>query len=206
MKRRELVAGTASIGVLAAGGGVVRWGVPTFGGEDRSSDDDEPDEDDQGPPEISTIDARGSDAGTVTVPNDGVTVAMFFVTGCGNCQAQMSHLAEARETLLERDGDRVTVLSITYQTPETMPEADLREWWADLGGNWYVGYDSSPSLAASYGVVGYPATIVVDEAGEKRWHEVGVQPSSDIVQATDSVLEGEPTGSDRLANDNDDGG
>ncbi len=154
------------------------------------------------PPEISTIDARGSDAGTVTVPNDGVTVAMFFVTGCGNCQAQMSHLAEARETP-ERDGDRVTVLD---HLPDSRNHAGSRPSGVvgRPGRKLVRGYDL-PSLAASYGVVGYPATIVVDEAGEKRWHEVGVQPSSDIVQATDSVLE-EPTGSDRLANDNDDGG
>ncbi|MEY7850701.1 TlpA family protein disulfide reductase [Natrarchaeobius sp. A-rgal3] len=201
MNRREFVAGAASIGVLAGAGGVVRWGVPTFGTDDPAPDDAESTAD-SGSQEIRTIDARGSEAGTVAVPNDGVTVAMFFVTGCGQCQAQIPRLAEAHDALLETSDDAVTVASITYQTPETMPEDELREWWADLGGNWYVGYDATPSLAASYGVVGYPATIVVDERGEKRWHEIGVQRSTDIVRAAESALERESDSSepDRSSN------
>ncbi|RQG93404.1 TlpA family protein disulfide reductase [Natrarchaeobius chitinivorans] len=199
MRRRDLVAGVASVGVLAGAGAIVLGGLPTGGTDgDGATDDDAAadgdaaadDEADSStePLEIRTIDAQGSEAGTVSVPNDGVTVVMFFVTGCGNCQAQMPRLAEARSQLVDEYGDELTVVSVTYQTPETMPEDELRAWWADLGGDWYVGYDSSPSLATRYGVVGYPVTVVIDEAGEKRWDELGVIDARDIVGAVESVF------------------
>ncbi|RQG99725.1 TlpA family protein disulfide reductase [Natrarchaeobius oligotrophus] len=193
MKRRELVAGVASLGVLAGAGGILSRGLPTFeASDDGGSDDDSS----SAPAEIRTIDAPGSAAGTITVPTDGVSVVTFFVTGCGQCQAQVSGVGRARSTLVDRYGDAVTALWLTYQTPETMPEDELREWWAELGGNWLVGYDPTPSIAATYGAVGYPVTIVIDEDGEKRWHENGVQAADRIVRAVESVLEEETGGSD----------
>ncbi|RQG89923.1 TlpA family protein disulfide reductase [Natrarchaeobius halalkaliphilus] len=195
MNRRELVAGIGSVVLLAGAGGVMWRGLPAFADPADGSSDLEDAENQEksgetdGSLEVPTIDANGSEAGALTVPDRRATVATFFVTGCGQCQAQMPRLAEAHSTLEERHGDDVAVLSVTYQTPETMPENELREWWADLGGNWSVGYDPSPSLAATYGAVGYPVTIVVDENGEKHWHENGVQRANRIVRAAESVLE-----------------
>ncbi|WP_254522993.1 TlpA family protein disulfide reductase [Natrinema caseinilyticum] len=186
MRRRELIAGVGSLGVLAGAAGIVLGGVPSFGNERSASSSDG----DSGlPVEIETIDARGSEAGTVAVPNGDVTVVMFFVTGCGTCQGQMPRLAEAHSRLVDTHGDGLTVLSATYQSKDMMPTDELRTWWRDHSGNWTVGYDPQSSLAANYGVAGFPVTIVIDRQGEKRWEKLGVVRSDDIVAAVESVIE-----------------
>ncbi|WP_121743072.1 TlpA family protein disulfide reductase [Natronorubrum halophilum] len=197
MNRRELVAGIGSVGVLGGGVGVLRRGLPSFATDDSGTDEDSYD-----PLEVETIDARGSEAGSLTVPDGAVTAIMFFTTGCGNCQAQMPQLAAAREQLVDQHDDAVQFLSVTYQQPETMSDDDLREWWTTHGGDWNVGYDSG--LASSYGVVGFPVTIVVDASGDKHWQENGVQRSETIVRAVESVLEEEETDTgDSPENDSD---
>lgn len=187
MRRRELLAGVGSVGALAGGTGIVLGGLPSFGGEPAA--DTGGDDGSEWPIEVATIDARGSDGGTVTVPNDGITLAEFFVTGCGKCQAQMPRLAEARSRLVDDYGDDLTVLSVTYQSADSMPDDELRSWWRNHDGNWAVGRDTTSSLAANYGIFGYPVTIVVDETGEKRWEKRGVGSSDDIVQAVEAAFE-----------------
>lgn len=181
MNRRELLAGLGSAGALAGAGTLLRVGPPSFGadGPEMSGGDESP--------EVETIDARGSESGTVRVPTDAVTLVTFFVTGCGNCQAQIPELAAARDRLRERRGDAVRFLSATYQRSETLSPAALREWWATHGGDWAVGYDVG--LAGAYGVVGYPTTIVVDPNGEKRWHETAVLDRETIVRDADAELD-----------------
>ncbi|ELY70238.1 TlpA family protein disulfide reductase [Natrinema versiforme] len=186
MRRRELIAGVGSVGVLAGATGIVLGGVPSFG-TDRAASEAGGETD--GRIEVETINARGSEAGTMTVPNDDVTVAMFLVTGCGKCQAHLPRLADARSRLVEDYGDDLTFLSVTYQSFDSMPADELRDWWRAHSGNWTVGYDSNATLAANYGIVGYPVTAVVDDQGEKRWETLGVTPAEDIVAAVESVLE-----------------
>lgn len=181
MNRRELIAGLGSAGALAGAGTLLRVGPPSFGtgGPEMNGDGESL--------EVETIDARGSEAGTVRVPTDAVALVTFFVTGCGNCQAQIPELAAARDRLRERRGDTVRFLSATYQRSETLSPAALRDWWAAHDGDWAVGYDSG--LASAYGVVGYPTTIVVDPNGEKRWHETAVLDRETIVRDVNGELE-----------------
>lgn len=193
MRRRELIAGVGSVGVLAGATGIALGGVPSFG-TDRAASEASGETD--GPIEVETIDARGSEAGTMAVPNDDVTVAMFFVTGCGKCQAHLPRLAEARSRLVEDYGADLTFLSVTYQSFDSMPEDELRDWWRAHSGNWAVGYDSNATLAASYGIVGYPVTAVIDARGEKRWEELGVTSVDDLVAGVESVLESNSAGSE----------
>ncbi|SEQ53593.1 TlpA family protein disulfide reductase [Natrinema salaciae] len=189
MRRREIVAGFGSIGVLAGATGVAvgKLFLPSFGSDSTTDDGDGGHSD--GPVDVETIDARGSEAGTVTVPNDGITVVSFFVTGCGHCQATMPRLAEARSRLVEDGGDELTFLSVTYQSLDNKPADELREWWRAHSGNWNVGYDPNSTLAARYGVYGYPVTVVVDERGEKHWDKLGIIEPADLVEAVESVLE-----------------
>lgn len=186
MRRRDIVAGIGSVGVLAGAGGVLLGGLPSFGADRAASASDE---DADGPIAIETIDAPGSEAGTVTVPNDGVTVAMLFVTGCGFCQAHVSDLAEARSRLAADHGEAVTFLAATYQSADREPPAELRAWWRDHGGTYAVGYDPKGDIAAEYGAAGYPVTLVVDERGEKRWEKLGTVAPETIVEAVEPVLE-----------------
>ena len=181
MNRRELVAGIGSASALAGGGVLLRFGPPRFGSDGPATSGDD------APLEIETIDAPGSEAGSVRVPAGTVTLVTFFVTGCGNCQAQLPELAAARERLDDRAGDAVRFLAVTYQRSETLPPADLRDWWAAYDGDWPVGYDSG--LSGAYGVVGYPTTIVLDSDGEKRFHETDVLDRDTVVRVVENGLE-----------------
>ncbi|MFC4436930.1 MULTISPECIES: TlpA family protein disulfide reductase [Natrialbaceae] len=213
MRRRELVAGVGSVGVLAGAGALLRHGPPTFeDDEDGESTADDGDDSDGGPIEVETIDARGSDAGTLTVPSDDVTVLMFFVNACGNCQAQVSRLTEARAQLQEDHPDDVTFLSVTYDSREQIPTDDLRDWWTTHGGDGFVSYDAS-DLMQRYSAVGYPVTIVVGAEGEAHWRETGTTAASSLVSAVESVLEaeaddegGDDTDTEEVDADSDEGG
>jgi hypothetical protein len=190
MRRRDVVAGLGSLGVLGGAGYVVQNGPPSFALDTESEDsgeDDDADEDD-GPAEVETVDAHGSEDGSLTVPSADATVLMFFVSGCGNCQAQVSRLTEARERLQADHGDAATFLSITYESDEQFPPAELREWWDEHGGDGFVSYDSS-TLPREYSAVGYPVTLVVDADGTEHWREVGVTDSNSIVSAAEDALE-----------------
>ncbi|MFD1563948.1 TlpA family protein disulfide reductase [Haloarchaeobius amylolyticus] len=186
MRRREIVAGIGSIGALAGAGGLLLGDVPSFGGDTADADDGG---DDDGPVTVETIDARGSDAGTLSVPNGDVMIVELFVTGCGNCQAQMPNLAEAHARLAPDHGDELTFLGATYQSAESKPPAELRDWWRGHGGNWPVGYDPTGDIASQYGIVGYPVTVVIDGDGEKRWEKLGITSPAEIVDAVEPVLE-----------------
>lgn len=202
MRRRELVAGIGSVGVLAGAGALLRYGPPTFeDDEDSESSADENDLDD-GPIDVETIGARGSDAGTLTVPSDDVTVLMFFVNACGNCQAQVSRLTEARAQLREEHPDGVTFLSVTYDSREQISPDELRDWWTTNGGDGFVSYDAS-DLMREYSAVGYPVTIAVDADGEAHWRDTGVTATSSLVSAVESVLEAEQDDEDDEAESDD---
>lgn len=203
MRRRELVAGVGSVGVLTGAGALLRHGPPTFGDDEGGeSTTDDGDDSDDGPIEVETIDARGSDAGTLTVPSDDVTVLMFFVNACGNCQAQVSRLTEARAQLHEDHPDDVTFLSVTYDSREQIPPDDLRDWWTTHGGDGFVSYDAS-DLMQRYSAVGYPVTIVVGAEGEAHWRETGTTAASSLVSAVESVLEAEADDEDEDGDDTD---
>jgi|AntDeeMinimDraft_4_1070355.scaffolds.fasta_scaffold00974_7 hypothetical protein len=192
MRRREIIAGLGSVGVLAGAGGLFLEGVPSFEAIpsfEADSAESEREGGSDGPVTVETIDARGSEAGAVTVPNGDVMVVELFVTGCGNCQAQMWNLAEAHSRLAAEYGNGLTFLGATYQSTDSKPPAELRDWWRGHGGDWPVGYDPKGDISARYGAVGYPVTMVIDERGEKRWEELGRAPPETIVEAVEPVLE-----------------
>ncbi|MDG5759238.1 alkyl hydroperoxide reductase [Natronococcus sp. A-GB1] len=203
MRRRDLVAGIGSLGVLAGAGSIVRYGPPSVGGDGDIDDEteDDGDEDEEWPIEVETIEARGSEAGTVTVPSEDVMVLMFFVNGCGNCQVQAGRLADARAELEADHGEDVRFLSLTYDSEEQIPPDELREWWETHGGNGYVSYDASRPMQ-EYAAVGYPVTIVVDPDGEEHWRETGTTGGREIASAVERVLEATADENDEESNGN----
>jgi len=66
MRRREVLAGLGSVGVVAGAGAVAAFGVPSF--DDDSDGSSGLVGRQHEPYEIETVDAPGSEAGTVTVP------------------------------------------------------------------------------------------------------------------------------------------
>lgn len=190
MRRRDLVAGIGSLGVLAGAGSIVRYGPPSIGGDAEADGgtEDGGEEDEEWPIEVETIEARGSEDGTLTVPSEDVMVLMFFVNGCGNCQVQAGRLADARAELEDAHGDDVRFLSLTYDSEEQIPPAELREWWEAHGGNGYLSYEASRPMQ-EYAAVGYPVTIVVDPDGEEHWRETGTTSGREIAAEVERVLE-----------------
>ncbi|MDG5817489.1 alkyl hydroperoxide reductase [Natronococcus sp. A-GB7] len=190
MRRRDLVAGIGSLGVLAGAGSIVRYGPPSVGGDGEADGETEDDgeEDEEWPIEVETIEARGSEAGTLTVPSEDVMVLMFFVNGCGNCQVQAGRLADARGELEADHGDDVRFLSLTYDSEEQIPPDELREWWETHGGNGFLSYEASRPMQ-EYAAVGYPVTIVIDPDGEEHWRETGTTSGREVAAEVESVLE-----------------
>ncbi|EMA39659.1 TlpA family protein disulfide reductase [Halobiforma nitratireducens] len=190
MNRRELVAGIASLSALGGAVAVLRRGLPAADGPRSGSDTaSEPNADGTSiagdePIEVETIDAQGSESGTLPVPNDGITVVTFFSVTCTQCERMLSPLADAHERLTSEYGDAVTFVSLFPPTPEP----DLREWWREHEGNWSLGFDPAGRLATRYRVAG-TVLLVIDADGENHWRTDRVLESDRYVRRLESIFE-----------------
>lgn len=207
MKRREAIAGVASVGVLGGSAAVLRSGLPfgddgptretANGGDDGNGGGggDGGDGDDAGidPIEVDVLEDERGDAAAadaLSVPSDGVTLAMIFSPVCSRCRALLPELATAREELRADYGDALTVLSATSQgTPD-----QLRDWWAENDGRWVLGYDPDRRLGERYDVVGHPTLLAIDDAGRLRWDNRGQLEAARIVERVAPVLEAHADG------------
>lgn len=185
MRRRDVLAGLGSAGVVVGGGAIAVLGLPSTDSLlDEDSDDVESD-----PLEIETIDAPGSEAGTIQVPDpDRATFLDLFGTWCTPCIEQMPALAEANE----RIGDEVLFCSVTNESvgPNgAITEAELVEWWDEHDGNWTVGVDPSAEITARYLEGGFPTAVAIDASGRVQWAESGIKTADELVAAIEDALE-----------------
>ncbi len=181
MRRRHLLAGLASAGVLGGAGAVATGAVP--GGLGGDSVDAEP----IAPTTLDTVDAPGSRSGEVTLPAAGEpTFVDFFATWCDPCVDQMPALAEAND----RVGDRVTFVSVTTEdVGGSVTEAAVREWWIDNDGDWLVAADVTAELAAKLGMGALPTAVALDAAGRIRWSDSGVHSADELVDGIETALD-----------------
>ena len=172
MRRRHLLAGLASAGVLGGAGAVATGGVPNALGGDAP----EPVE----PVTLDTIDAPGSRDGEVTLPApDRPTFIDFFATWCGPCVDQMPALIEAHDRL----GDEVLFVSVTPEDVGGSVSAEtVADWWRENDGDWLVGADVTAALAARLNVGGYPSARAVDASGRVRWATSGTHTTEEFVE------------------------
>lgn len=167
VRRRDLLAGLAGAAVAVAG--CSRAGdvsSETAGAEAVT---------------VETIEAPGSEAGTVTIPDtERITFLEFFATTCSTCAAQMERLREAHERL----GEEVLFVSVTSEpVGQTISRADLAAWWDDHGGAWPVGLDDGLSLARQYDATTVPTALVLTPGDTVAWRETGRVDTSTIVGA-----------------------
>lgn len=183
MRRRELLAGAASLGVVGAGGLVAIRGFPSIG-EDTAGETANGVAD---PNEVETVEARGSEPGTLRVPEpETVYVLDFFATWCTTCRSEMPTFVEAHESV----GDRALFLSVTNEAVgRSLSEESLREWWEEYDGNWALGLDPNVELAEAYDGLGYPTTVVLDGSGEVHLHSQGSKDVGEIEAAVDAALD-----------------
>lgn len=193
MRRRDVLAGLGSAGVLAGAGAVAVYGVPSpdefssggGGGETDEADASDPPE----PIEIETVDAPGSEAGTALVPSPSEpTFIDLFGTWCAPCIEQMPALAEAHAQV----GDRVQFISATNEAVgegRSITEDELVAWWDEHDGNWTLGLDRNAELTVRYGGNGYPTAAVVDASGRLQWSDNGIKSADELVSKIELVLE-----------------
>ncbi|QCS42086.1 TlpA disulfide reductase family protein [Natrinema versiforme] len=187
MRRRDLLAGIGSAGVLVSGGAVAAFGIPSPSDSSTGEDDSDGSSGIVGkrrdPLEIETADAPGSEAGTVRVPaSDRPTFVDFFATWCAPCKKQMDALVEAHQ----RVGDEVRFLSVTS---ESISESELAAWWDDHDGNWTIGLDPTAELTSLYWGTPYPSAVSIDASGRVRWAETGVKTADELVAGIERALE-----------------
>jgi thiol-disulfide isomerase/thioredoxin len=158
MRRREVLAG---LGSLAAVGGGAAIAFNSFDSAGAGVD----------PVELETLDAQGSQAGTVTVPERGrVTFVEVFATWCTVCESMMPRLAEVHDSV----GDEVQFLSVTNEPlGNTVTRADVADWWTDHGGNWTVAADTDLELTKRLDASGVPYAFVFDERNTVVWEHRG---------------------------------
>ncbi|MDQ2050437.1 TlpA family protein disulfide reductase [Natronolimnohabitans sp. A-GB9] len=167
-----------------------------------SSDEDEQrgtGDEDAPPFEVQTVDAPGSDAGTVAVPTDGqVQLINHIRLECPTSRAMLSRVDEAVERLEDDytvgpDGD-VLALSVIDATIDSDPTpSELADWWAEHGGDWTIGIDEVGSLFDHHDVTGTPTTVAVDGDGEIHWRDEGGTTARNLVSGVESALEAERT-------------
>lgn len=180
MRRRDVLAGVGSLGVLAGAGTLAVYGIPSGGDPDDSRAEPRHD-----PIEIETVEATGSEAGSQLVPADGeVTFVDLFATTCDICKDQMPALGDAAD----RVGGEVTFISITNERESQVTDAELAEWWDEYDGRWTVGRDPTSELVVHYGT-STPIAVLFDSEGRVQWEESGRKTSDEIVSKIEEVLE-----------------
>lgn len=168
MRRRDLIAGFVSGSVVAAGGWITVSGLP-LEGDDRVD-----------PVSVETIDASGSEAGTMTVPAAGsVTVIDLFATWCTPCKRGMDELGVA----YDRVGDEARFVSVTNEAVGgSFTRQDIREWWREQDGRWSVALDPDGTLTRELETPGLPFVAVVDASRRLQWTHHGVAAASDVIE------------------------
>ncbi|WP_265107947.1 TlpA family protein disulfide reductase [Halosolutus halophilus] len=190
MRRREALAGVASVGTVVGGGAIAIYGLPSvedLAGQSDSADG-EADEGGDDPLTIETVDAPGSEAGEVLVPSpDRATFVDIFGTWCPPCIEQMPALAEAHD----RIGDEVLFISVTNESVgenRGISEAELVDWWDEHGGNWTLGLDRRAELTERYLAGGYPSAAAIDATGTVQWSDSGVKSADELVAGIEQAL------------------
>ena len=190
MRRRHLLAGLASVGVLGGAGAVATGGVPdALGGESAGSQGASGDSEPIEPVTLDTIEAPGSRDGEVTLPApDRPTFVDFFGTWCPPCAEQMPDLAAAHD----RIGDEVLFVSVTTEpVGEAVSEETVVDWWREHDGDWLVAADVSAELAARLNVGSYPSARAMDASGRVRWATSGTHTTEEFVAGIERVVGGD---------------
>lgn len=187
MRRRDVLASVASLGIVGSAGVLAIGGPLSFDGTDDPESPDDAGSTAADPITIETINAPGSKAGEVRVPAaDRATFVDFFGTWCPPCIEQMPALAEAND----RIGDDVLFLSVTSEAVgSSVTEDELVNWWDEHGGSWLLGLDPTAELTARYLDSGYPSAVAIDGDGRVQWSDSGVKTADELVDGIERALE-----------------
>jgi thiol-disulfide isomerase/thioredoxin len=179
MRRRDVLAGLVGLGTVGGGAYLLdREGLPV-GGADTDGVE---------PVELRAVEAPGSRAGSVTVPEPGrVTFVEFFATWCDVCAASMPALAAAHD----RVGDDVQFLSVTNEPlGHAVTREEIAAWWADHDGSWTVAPDDDLALTEALGASSVPTMVVLDADNVVTWSGTGEHSADEIVERVEAARRG----------------
>lgn len=171
MRRRDLLVGAASAGVVGIGAWAVTADSLGVGYE---------------PVTLDTIEAPGSESGEIRVPKPGtVSFLDFFGTWCGPCETQMPALVAAHDRV---EGADVQFVSITNEPVgiTLAPEA-VADWWAENGGAWTVAHDAEHRLTERHDVTRLPTAVVLDSENTITWTHTGLTDADELVSAIEDA-------------------
>ncbi|WP_440769317.1 redoxin family protein [Natronorubrum sp. DTA28] len=201
MRRREFViVGAGAVSIACAG--------CLDDGDDDAADESETETTDDSPPfEIQTLDAPGSEAGTVTIPRAGQVMLINFTrTDCPTSRGLLPAIDEARAEL-EAAETNVEVVSLFDDSsgPSNSP-AELADWWDEHDGNWTIGIDERGVLNDYYDVRSFPTLVAIDGDGEVHWRNEGGTTASNIVSGVETALEAQASAAGDESTDDDNEG
>ncbi|MFC7008736.1 TlpA family protein disulfide reductase [Halalkalicoccus salilacus] len=135
---------------------------------------------------LETIDAPGSDAGEIRVPEPGrVSLLDFFGTWCGPCERQMPALAATHEAVADSD---VQFVSITNEpVGQTLSREEVAAWWAEHGGAWTVAHDADHRLTERHDVTRLPTAVVLNGENSVTWSHTGLADADELVGAIEDA-------------------
>jgi thiol-disulfide isomerase/thioredoxin len=173
MKRRQLLLGLAGVTLTGGSAWVATQGLSAGSGL---------------PVQIETMDALGSDHGSIHVPvEDTVTVIDLFATWCTPCKAQMDVLAPIHATYA--DNAHVSFVSVTNERiGGTLSRADIREWWRQNDGHWTLGLDPDSSLMGVLKASGLPYIAIAAADGTITWHHGGITNANTLRSEIEAAL------------------
>lgn len=168
-------------------------------GADEGEDDGDDESEQASPPfDVATVDAPGSQAGSVSVPQEGqVTFINFTRLLCPTSEGLLETIGDVRADLESRyevgpDGDVQFVSVVDPRSGPDPSDDELAEWWEEHDGQWTVGVDEDGSLNDYYDVEGFPTVVVVDGEGEVHWRDAGGTSASNMISGVERALEAEP--------------
>lgn len=175
MKRRDAIAALGGAGLV---------GIGTYYGTDliRSPDGSTIDQ-----VVLETIEAPGSTAGEITIPDSGSPLLVtFFATWCEVCSRSMPAMVSAHKQL----NSAVGFVSVTNEAiGMAIDREDVRQWWIEHDGAWPVALDPDLELTDELDVVAVPTSILLDGDGVVQWRDRGEKTAAELVAAVEDRVD-----------------
>ena len=122
-------------------------------------------------------------------PTTNATLVVFAAHWCPHCQREIPKLADWQPPA------GVAVVAVATQTSEDAPNYPPSSWLTKAGWTWPVLADSPTyQAAAAYGMVSWPAFVLLDKDGVVRWRGTG-EIELDTLTSTISTALGETSSS-----------
>lgn len=173
MRRRDVLAGVGALGVFGAGAAFALGDVDLLGDGEGVE-----------PVELPQLEAPGSSAGTVVVPEEGrVSYVTFFATWCTTCRAKMGPLGEAATAV-----ENAQFISVTNEAVgQAVQPEDVADWWRRYDGNWPVAHDDELELSRRLEAPGVPYSVVLDADNRVTWSDAGYKEATEILEQIDAA-------------------